>query len=141
MSDKKKRDFGDPIFHCFVALSVADTVTLLRTVETNPDINYVRINDSDDFHYFMLQYSEHGEVSERLLGVVNRWAQSDVTSVHLFVFNLYLYETLFLSLATQREIETYQHIGKQQNLDVLHPLTVSEKILLEAIKKVLPEVE
>jgi len=142
MNDKKKRDLGDPIFHCFVALSVADTVTLIRTVETIPSINYVHINVSDDFHCFMLQYIEEDVILGRLLGVLNRWAQSDVTRLNIFAFDLYRYENLMLYDApTSDDIESYQHIGKQQNLDVLHPLTVSEKILLEAVKKVLPEVE
>lgn len=146
MSEKKKRDFGDPIFHCFVPLSVPDTITHIRAVERNPYVNYVHINGNDEFHYFMLQHLERNDVKGRLLGALNRWAQSDDTSVGIFVFDSHLYDRmfsvpLFSDEPTFYDIEAYQRMSQSQRLEAPHTLTALESRLLDYLQKVLPQAE
>jgi hypothetical protein len=147
MSDKKKRDFGDPIFHCFVALSVADTIAHIRNVEQYPHVNYVPINGNSEFHYFLLQNLELYNVTGRILGALNRWAQSDETSVGIFAFDSHLYDrmfsvSLFSDEPTFYDIEAYHRMSRSHRVvEVPHTLSDAESRLLECIQKVLPEAE
>ena len=147
MSDKKKRDFGNPIFHCFVALSVTDTIAHIRNVEQYPNVNYLHLNGNNEFLYFMLQNLAMYNVTGRLLGALNRWAQSDETSVGIFAFDSHLYDRMFsVSLYSDEpslyDIEAYHRMSRVRRVvEVPHTITAAESRLLDCIQKVLPQVD
>src|SRR5262245_14476091 len=126
MSEKKKRDFGEPIFHCFVAKSVADTIAHIRTIEQFTNINYMRINGNDEFHYFMLQFYDREGVHARLLGTLNRWAQSDETSVGIFAFDSHLYDRMF-SASVNSDEPTFFDIDAYRRMSHLHILELQHR--------------
>lgn len=142
---KKKRDFGEPVFHCFVSSSLEVTISRIHNLEQDNKVNYVYLNGSDEFHYFMLQYlSPSLMVQGRLLGTLNPWAQTDETSVGIFAFDLHLYDrmvsaSVYSDTPSIYDIEAYYRMSRKSASKLPDTITLGEKQLIEIVQKALEE--